>query len=144
VSHTFDAKLWSQTTMLFLIVSKNGRLSELSSLNKRPFVGTFNYLKMAAITEITLDKCHSLHLYSADALSRKCGKKPLRPGYFSRFRQQDVEMYRQSSLLDVDICSRIVRYMIQAVTSVRKMVSMEVGLVPLARSTVSVGVSVDP
>jgi hypothetical protein len=33
--------------------------------------------------------------------------------------------------------------MIQAVTSVRKMVSIEVGLVPLARSTVSVGVSVD-
>ena len=33
--------------------------------------------------------------------------------------------------------------MIQAVTSVRKIVSIEVGLVPLARSTVSVGVSVD-
>ena len=99
---------------------------------------------MAAITVITLDKCHSLHQYSVDALSRKCGKKPLRSGYFYRFRQQDVEMYRQSSLLDVDICSRLVRCMIQAVTSVRKMVSIEVGLVPLARSTVSVGVSVNP
>jgi len=37
----------------------------------------------------------------------------------------------------------MLRFTIQAVTSVRKMVSIEVGLVPLARSTVSVGVSVD-
>jgi len=84
-----------------------------------------------------------LHNYPVDELPQQCRNTPLRPGSCDRFCQRHVQISWQSPLLDVDSCSRIVRWVIQAVTSMRKMVSIEVGLVPLARSTVSVGVSVD-